>query len=67
MCSARNFLLLVLCFAASEQKGDAPKTCKGNYGVDDSGDYCLLASTDPCYKVELKKSDTAPVKCADDS
>ncbi len=57
----------VVCFAASEKKGNAPKSCEGNQGVDDSGDDGLLAAADPCYEVELEKSDAAPVECADDN
>jgi len=51
---------------ASEEKGDAPKTCKGNYGVNNTGNDCLLTATDPCYKVETEKTDASPVQCADD-
>ncbi len=61
------FSRIVTHFPTSEEKGDAPKSRKGDYGIDYTGDYCLLSSADPCHKVKSEKTDTAPVECADDS
>ena len=53
-----------MCFAASEEKGNTPKTGEGDKGIYNTGDQCFLTAADPCNQVKAEKSDAAPVERA---
>ena len=50
-----------------EQKGNAPKTCQANDGVNDSAQQRILATEDPRHQVKLENTHQAPVQRADDA
>ena len=58
-----RFLVLV---AGAEEKGNAPKSCEGDEGVDDTRPKGVVPTEEPGNGVKLEKPDAAPVECADD-
>ena len=54
-------------FGVPEKEGDAPDARKGNKRVNDSAENRSLTAENPGNKVELKKTDAAPVECTDDN
>jgi hypothetical protein len=55
------------CFGVPEKEGDAPNARKGNKRIYDSAENRTLTAENPGNKVELKKTDAAPVESADDN
>ena len=49
-----------------EEKGNAPKSCNPNQGIDNAADDRHLASKQCCDEIEAKEADTAPVQSTDD-
>ena len=49
-----------------EEQRNAPDSRQSDNGVNNSAYYSFLTSANPCNYIELEKSDTTPVKCADD-
>ena len=53
-------------FAGAKQQGNAPQPGQSDQRVYDAADDSGLPAEDPCYDVEGKEADAAPIQCTDD-
>ena len=53
-------------FSGTEEKGNAPDTGKSDYRIDNSAKERIRTAADPRNDIKAKKTDTTPVKSADD-
>ena len=60
------FFCTEFCSVSAEKHRNAPQAGKTYKGINDPAEQRILASKQPCYKVELENADKAPVEGADD-
>lgn len=51
---------------SAKKQRNAPQTRKTDQRIDDSAEYSVLATKDPCYQVKLEDAYQTPIDGADD-